>query len=411
MKILLVTQYFWPENFRINDLAVDLQRKGHRVTVLTGQPNYPSGSFFDGYGLFKKTIEQWHGIKIIRAPLVPRGKGGGLRLFINYFSFAVFGSLYGFFRAGRDFDVIFVHEPSPVTVGIPAIVMKRMTGAPILFWVLDIWPESVTAAGAVSHSWIIAPLRQITRWIYSKCDRVLVQSMGFVEHTKGMGVHQDRIRYFPSWAEELYYPIAPSAENNLDLPEGFRIMFAGNIGVAQDFGTILGAAEALKTHQHIKWIIIGSGRMLAWVRNEVHRRGLGHTVYLLGRHPVEKMPTYFAQADALLVSLKKEPIFSLTIPGKIQSYLACGKPVVAMLDGEGARIVREANAGMACPAENIQGLAQTVVSLSQMDKKDLIAMGNNGRAYYEAHFDRAVLFPQLEQWMQELIIKENLSNE
>lgn len=126
---------------------------------------------------------------------------------------------------------------------------------------------------------------------------------------------------------------------------------------------------------------------------------------------MEKMPTYFAQADALLVSLKKEPIFSLTIPGKIQSYLACGKPVVAMLDGEGARIIREANAGMTCPAEDIQGLAQTVVSLSQMDKKDLIAMGNNGRAYYEAHFDSAVLFPQLEQWMQELIIKENLNNE
>lgn len=404
MKILLVTQYFWPENFRINDLAVNFQRQGHQVTVLTGIPNYPAGDFFDGYGLFKRTTEHWCGIKIIRAPLVPRSKGGGLRLAINYFSFAVFASIYGVVRVRGDFDVIFVHEPSPVTVGIPAIVMKKMTGAPILFWVLDIWPESVSAASSVTQPWIIAVLRHITRWIYSRCDLVLLQSIGFMTHAKEMCVPDERVRYFPSWAEELYLPIEPSEENKPDMPDGFRIVFAGNVGVAQDFDAILRAAEILKMDLHINWVIIGDGRMLPWVRNEVRKRGLAQTVHLLGRHPVEKMPEYFAHADALLVSLKKEPIFSSTIPGKIQSYLACGKPVIAMLDGEGARIIREANAGIACPAEDVQAVVQAVVKLSQMDRRELIAMGHNGRKYYEAHFDREVLFPQLEQWMKELMM-------
>lgn len=410
MKILLVTQYFWPENFRVNDLALHLQRQGHQVTVLTGIPNYPAGKFFDGYGLFRRTTELFCGIKIIRAPLMSRGKGGGLRLTVNYFSFALFASIYGIVRVGRNFDVIFVHEPSPVTVGIPAIVLKKITGAPILFWVLDIWPESVSAVGAVTQPWVIEWVRCITRWIYSSCDRVLLQSMGFMKHTIEMGVPVERIRYFPSWAEEFYHPSEPTIENKLDLPDGFRIMFAGNIGVAQDFGTILEAAEILKKDLHIKWIILGDGRMLEWVRKEVHMRGLEQTVHLMGRHPVEKMPEYFAHANALLVSLKKDPIFSLTIPGKIQSYLACGKPVVAMLDGEGARIIREANAGVACPAEDAHALVKAVVQLSQMDRKDLEAMGHNGRKYYETHFDREMLFPLLELWMQELIIDGNVKN-
>jgi len=411
MKILLVTQYFWPENFRINDLAIYLQQRGHQVTVLTGIPNYPSGHFFNGYGFFKKTTEQWHGVKIMRAPLIARGKSGGLRLALNYLSFAIFASFFGLVRVSKDFDIIFVHEPSPITVGFPAIVMKKLTGAPILFWVLDLWPESVSATGAVSQQWIIALLRRVTRWIYSKCDLVLLQSMGFIKHTKEMGVLNGQVRYFPSWAEELYRPIEPTYEAKQSMPEGFCVVFAGNVGVAQDFGTILRAAEILKNDLRIKWVIIGDGRMLPWVRKEVLERGLEQSVHLLGRHPVEKMPKYFSVADVLLVSLKKDPIFSITIPGKIQSYLACGKPVIAMLDGEGARIIREANAGVACPAEDVQALVQAVVELSRLERKDLEVMGKNARQYYETHFDREVLFPQLEQWMRELIIKENLNNE
>lgn len=411
MKILIVTQYFWPENFRINDLALGMQERGHQVTVLTGIPNYPAGDFFPGYGLFRKTAELWQGVKIIRAPLIPRGKGGGLRLAVNYFSFAFFASIWGALRLDKDFDVIFVHEPSPITVGIPAIVMKRVTGAPILFWVLDLWPESVAAAGSVNHPWVFKALRGLTKWIYKHCNYILVQSRGFIGHTKGMGVTEKRIRYFPSWAEALYQPIRGELRADSDLPPGTRIMFAGNIGVSQDFATILDAAEIVKGRLDIHWVIIGDGRMLPWVRREVADRGLAQTVHLLGRHSVEKMPGFFAQADALLVSLKREPIFASTIPGKIQSYLACAKPVIAMLDGEGARIITEAGAGFTCPAEDAQALARVAAELAQKDKCELKTMGDNARLYYEAHFDRETLFPQLEGWMRQLINKGELENE
>ena len=347
----------------------------------------------------------WQGVKIVRAPLIPRGKGGGLRLALNYFSFAIFSSIWGAFRLGKNFDVIFVHEPSPITVGIPAIVMKKISGAPILFWVLDLWPESVAAAGSIQQDWVFKSLARLTKWIYSHCNYVLVQSQGFIGHTKGMGVPVERIRYFPSWAEALYRPIRTELGAVSDLPSGTRIMFAGNIGVAQDFATILDAAGILKDRLDIHWVIIGDGRMLPWVRSEVARRELKQTVHLLGRHPVEKMPEFFAQADALLVSLKREPIFSSTIPGKIQSYLACARPIIAMLDGEGARIVSDAGAGLTCPAEDAQALADAVMVISRKDKNELVAMGNNGRKYYEKHFDREVLFPQLEGWMQDLTIK------
>ncbi len=405
MRILIVSQYFWPENFRINDLALGMRQRGHQVTVLTGTPNYPSGHFYTGYGLFKKTTEMWQGVRVFRSPLISRGKGGGGRLALNYFSFAILASIWGAFRLGRNFDVILVHEPSPITVGIPAIVMKKITGAPILFWVLDLWPESVAAAGSIKQAWVFKALASLTKWIYSHCSYVLVQSQGFIGHTKGMGVPEERIRYFPSWAEALYRPIRAELGAVPDLPSGTRIMFAGNIGVSQDFATILDAAELLKERLEIHWVIIGDGRMLPWVRNEVARRGLEQTVHLLGRHPVEKMPAFFAQADALLVSLKREPIFSSTIPGKIQSYLACARPIIAMLDGEGARIVSDAGAGLTCPAEDAQALADAVLIISRKNKDELVAMGNNGRKYYETHFDREVLFPQLEGWMHELTIK------
>jgi glycosyltransferase involved in cell wall biosynthesis len=401
MNILIVSQYFYPENFRVNDLAVAFVERGHRVTVLTGIPNYPSGRFFEGYGLFGKSLESWRGIEIFRAPLCPRGSGRGIRLALNYLSFAAAASIIAVARLSRNFDVIFVHEPSPITVGIPAIVMKWLCGAPIFFWVLDLWPESVTATSSIKHPIVINILTQLTKRIYSHCHRLLVQSRGFIAHAKSMGVDEARIRYFPSWAEDLYLSEDLIVEDIPALPEGFRIIFAGNIGVAQSFPDLLDAAELLKHRADIQWIIVGDGRMQSWVGEEIERRGLQRTVHLMGRYPVEKMPAFFSQADVLLVSLKKETIFASTIPGKIQSYLAFGKPILAMLDGEGARIVSEAGAGLTCPAENAQALANAAEELAAKSHAELETMGKRGRDYYEINFNRDLLFSKLEKWMQE----------
>lgn len=412
MKILIVTQYFWPENFRINDLALGLLESGHEVTVLTGIPNYPVGQFFPGYGWFRKRREDFSGVNVIRVPLIPRGHGGGLRLTLNYLSFVLFASLLGPVLCRGRFDLIFVYEPSPITVGLPAIVLKKLKRAPVMFWVLDLWPESLAATGAVTSPRVLNGVRRLVHFIYRHCDRVLVQSRAFVEPVVQAGAARGKILYFPNWAESLFQSRnTDEAVIGADMfPQGFRVMFAGNVGVAQDFPTILAAAELLRAETDIHWLIVGDGRMLAWVQEEVERRALTQTVHLLGQHPLELMPQFFDQADVMLVTLKREVIFSLTIPGKLQSYLAYGKPVVAALDGAGAQVVEEAHAGRTCAAEDPQALAQAVLAMRQASKAERTAMGQNGQAYYAKNFERAMLLSRLQQWMQELTVETRTSH-
>ncbi len=402
MHVLIVTQYFWPEDFRINDLALGLKERGHAVEVLTGLPNYPSGSFFPGYGWGGPYRDDFHGIPVWRSPLVPRGNASGWRLAINYLSFALLACLRGLFACRRPFDVILVFEVSPVTVGIPARMMKALTGAKLFFWVFDLWPESLSATGAVRSKRILNWAGKLTRWIYRGCDRILMQSKAFRQSVINYGARDDQIRYFPSFAEKLYRPLClpAAAPEHALLPRGFRVMFAGNIGKSQDFETILAAAELTRTQPHIQWVVLGDGRQRAWVAAEIQRRQLAN-VRLLGHFPKARMPAFFSFADVMLVSLRREPIFALTIPAKIQAYLACGKAIVASLDGEGARIIEEAKAGVVVPAESPVELAQAVCRLSGQNPEQLGAMGRNARHYYEAHFSRAHLLDEFEGWLRE----------
>lgn len=403
MHILIVSQYFWPENFRINDLSLGLMEKGHQVTVLTGIPNYPEGRFFPGYGFFKNNRENYQGVKVIRVPLIPRGNGGGLRLALNYISYAFFASILSPFVCRGKFDLIFVCQLSPVMVGLPALVLKRLKHAPIMFWIQDLWPESLSATGAIKSKKALKVVEKLVRFIYSGCDLILVQSRAFSPSIEKEGVDPCRIAYFPNSAEELYKPV----EVELDAPErsmipaGFCVMFAGNIGAAQDFETILSAAEQLKEYADIHWVIVGDGRMRPWVEAQIDERGLTETVHLLGRHPVELMPRFFSIADVMLVTLKKEYIFSLTIPSKVQSYLACAKPIIAALDGEGARVIEESGAGVTCSAENPQALAEAVLKMYRLTEADLHDIGLRGRRYFEQHFERTVLLERLNNWIKE----------
>ncbi len=405
MNILIVSQYFWPENFRINDLALGLKKRGHRVTVLTGVPNYPEGRFFDGYGIFNRRVEEYKGVKVLRTPLISRGNSKGIRLALNYLSFAFFACIEAPFRCRGKFDLIFVYQTSPVTIGLPALLLKKMRSVPIFFWVQDLWPESLSATGAVQSKKILKMVDKLVRFIYSGCDRILIQSSAFSPSIESLGVESDRILYFPNSAEEFYKPVEVehNASERAVLPDGFRILFAGNIGVAQDFATILKAAEKLKDFPDIHWIVLGDGRMRPWVEVQLKERSLTKTVHLLGRYPVEAMPRFFSLADALLVTLKKEPIFALTIPSKVQSYLACAKPIIAALDGEGARVIEEAGAGLTCPAEDSDSLAKAVLSLygKSLDERRLI--GEMGRRYFEKNFEREILLNQLENLMKEFV--------
>jgi glycosyltransferase involved in cell wall biosynthesis len=404
MHILIVSQYFWPENFRVNDLAVGLIERGHKVTVLTGIPNYPAGRFFKGYGLFKTDRDEYKGIRILRAPLVSRGSGKGIRLALNYVSFIITASIVGFFRCREKYDLIFVCQLSPVTVGLPALLLKKARKIPILFWVLDLWPESLSATGAIGSSWFLSQVDKLVSFIYNRCDKIVVASKGYLTSVTEKGISVDRTGYLPNWYEPEYF-----GRNKLKddpkigkLPEGFCVMFAGNIGVAQDFETILKAVAILRPYQDIYWVIVGDGRRYEWVRKQVALQGLEDTVHLLGRHPPERMYAFFAQADTMLVTLKADPAFGLTVPGKIQSYMACGRPIVASLDGEGAKLISESGAGLVSAAEDAEGLANSVKTLFRMPKRERERMGLRGKEYCNQNFDREILIDRVVKWMRDL---------
>ena len=400
MRILIVTQYFWPENFKINDIALALKERGHEVLILTGKPNYPNGKFTKGYTFFNKRIEFWNGIKIYRSPIIPRGKGKGIQLFVNYISFSIFASIKLLFIKNK-FDKIFVYEPSPITVGIPGIVAKYKFKAPLYFWVQDLWPESISAAGGINNKSVIAVLDWLTRFIYKHSKKVLVQSKAFIPYILNQNTEKDKLVYYPNSTENYYKVLSTDQELLKTLPKGIKLLFAGNIGEAQSFDTLLKAASILKKELiDVKWIILGDGRMKGYVNQKIKELNLEDNFYMLGAFPSTEMPKYFSCVDALLVSLKKDPIFALTIPSKIQSYLACGKPIITSLDGEGSKIIEEANAGFTSPSEDCEGLVANIKKFLTLSNEEQKTLGQNGRAYFNIEFEREILVDRLEKILE-----------
>lgn len=396
MRILIVTQYFWPENFKINSLALDLKKRGHDIVVLTGLPNYPEGKIFSGYSFFNNRSEKWNDIKIYRSKLIPRSQSGAFRLLFNYVSFAFFASIK-VFSIKEVFDKILVYEPSPITVGIPAIIAKKVLKADIYFWVQDLWPESLTDAGGIKNKVILNLSENLTKYIYDHSRVILIQSKAFRNYIENQGINGNKIHYFPN-PTESFYKVEPQSDSlMINFPKGFNILFAGNIGEAQSFGTLIEAALLLKKKDYpIYWNIIGDGRQKNYYQQKVIEYNLQDNFIFYGSFPPEEMPKLFTCVDVLLVSLKKSKIFSLTIPSKMQSYLACGKPILGSIDGEGGRIIMEANAGFACEAEDSFCLSEALIKLYNMSPDDRNALGSNARRYFEAEFDNEILLDNLE---------------
>lgn len=404
MRILVVSQYFWPENFRVNDLVKEWGQRGHEVTVLTGIPNYPTGRVFAAYRKQPNAFTQYAGANVVRVPVLSRGNSR-LRLMLNYFSFVLAASIFGLWRLrGMKADVIFVFEPSPVTVGLPAILLSKIKKAPIVFWVLDLWPDTLAAVGAVSSTYVLRWVGNVVRFIYDRCTLVLGQSHAFLDSIALYCNDRSKIRYFPNWSEDLF-----AVENVKPAPEipravnQFTVMFAGNIGVAQDMPAVLDAVEHLKDNSDIRWVIVGDGRKFKWLQSEVVKRGLQDLILLPGSFPVEYMPSFYAHADALLVSLKRDPVFSMTIPGKVQSCLMAGIPLLGMLDGQGAAVIRDANAGITCAAGDGAGLARAIISLMAMTPSEREQLALNGRKYAQREFGREQLMDRIEMLLVEAV--------
>ncbi len=380
----MVSQHFYPENFRFNDLVFDLA-KDCDVTVLTAIPNYPEGSFFTGYKIFSPIVEYVRGVNIIRVPIIPRGNSK-LKLALNYFSFMVIGSIYGIFLGlFVSFERVLVCQTSPIFMALPAIIYKFLRKIPVTLWITDLWPESLVATNTIKNHSFINMLEQVVRWIYQNVDSILVSCKGFESSIRSKHPSA-KIEYFPYWAEEFYKRVLPDPE--FKFSDSFKLMFAGNIGTAQNLGLLAEAVSKLDESISIEVIIVGDGRGRTILENAIDRFGVRHKFNFIGSFPPERMPALFAHADALYLSLRKDPIFEITVPSKLQSYMACGKPVLASIDGEAAQIITEAGCGFVAPAEELNGLINAISKMARMKSEDLQKLGDNSEKYYKQYFNR-----------------------
>lgn len=389
MRVLIWTQYFWPENFHINAVVRNLHAQGIEVSVLTGKPNYPEGKIFDGYKALGIQREDYFGIEVIRIPLRQRGKNSGKGMALNYLSFIVSGYLFApYALRGKAFDVVFVYAPSPLLQALPAVYMAWLKRTPLVLWVQDIWPDALVATGFIKSRWILAMVGLAVRYIYRFSDSILIQSEAFRESVERWTGRRERIRFFPNSAEEIsLQPTNPIVNANLaqEVATNFSVVFAGNIGTAQSCETILGAAKLLQDVYAIKFYLVGSGSMTDSISQSIAYSGLTN-VFMTGRVPAEDMSSIFTSASVLLLTLRDESVLSLTIPSKLQSYLAAGKPIITSCNGEAARVVTKAKAGLSCPAGDASALADAVLKLFQMSAEERLRLGENGRAYFEAHY-------------------------
>lgn len=403
ISVAFVSQYFFPEQFSLNAMAEDLVLRGHKLTVLTGVPNYGLESFFDGYSNRKRRDEDWRGARVLRAWSVSRGKSR-LRLLLNYLTFPITGTWMAYRRFRQRPDVIFVSLLSPIFQAVPAIFLSWYHRVPLVYWVQDIWPESAIHTLRLRNRFAISGLNAVCRWIFRRADLVLVQSEAFPPMVTRYGVPADQIRVLPNTAPQMYQPLnASSAPQICDLmPKAeFTLMFGGNIGESQDFDMLLEVACLLRDCEVLHWVIIGSGRDLNRVRAKVAELGLEDRFHLLGRYYEEDMPRFFAQADALIVSLRENDIFNLTVPYKIQCYMACGKPILAAIAGEGARVIRQSAGGIVVNPSQPAEMAEAIHRFMDLSPDARKNMGRQARSYFDRHYMSDVVYGNLERWLLE----------
>ena len=393
MKILVLCQHYYPEPFRLPDICETLARRGHDVTVVTGTPNYPEGEIYAGYEKGARADETLNGVRVHRCPLIPR-KTGTLYRVLNYYSF-VLSSQWYLWRCKESFDVVFVNQLSPVMMAQAGLSWAKRHSKKCVLYCLDQWPESLLAGGIRKDSLVYKIFLKVSRNIYRRADDLLVSSRGFVNYFRQVLKLEDkRIRYLPQYAEDMFDELPAAAEKKA----GVDFMFAGNVGALQSVETIVEAAKLLKDNTQIRIHIVGGGIALDHCKELA--AGLGNITFH-GRHDVTEMPSFYAMADAMLITMKDDPVLSATLPGKVQTYMAAGKPVLGAIGGETARVVNdEAQCGMCCTPENAQELAQIMLRIAQDDELRG-RFSENARRYYQQYFRKEQFFDMLETVLRE----------
>lgn len=394
--ILVVSQYFYPEQFRINDICQEWVKRGFKVTVITGIPNYPEGKYYEGYGILKKRKETWNGIDIIRIPLIPRGKSK-IGLVCNYLSFPVSGFIWNLLSNIKA-DYVFNFETSPMTQTLIAVWYAQKHKVPCYLYVQDLWPEAVETVTGIHNPFIIKPLDTMVRYIYKHCDKIFCTSPSFVQDICKRGVDKKKVYYWPQYAEEFYQPAEKHSVPEIEDDDSFKIIFTGNIGYAQGLDSIPKAAKILKSKgANVKFYIVGDGRYKQELIKEISYAGVDDMVILIGRHPAKRIPEFLACCDVAYVSFMNDSLFSKTIPAKVQSYMACGMPVLAASEGETNRIVQKADCGLCSHIGDEVSLAENVEKMMSMERAELERMGKNAREFCNRYFSKKVLMDKMDE--------------
>lgn len=400
MRILVFSQYFYPENFRINILCRELVRRDHEVTVVTGYPQYPIGRIYDGYGFDIPYETQWEGVTICRVKVHPRGKGllGMLRNTVDY----VVAANRWVKKCTERYDAVYVFEVSPVTVGLPAVSYKRKFGVPMFFNLQDLWPENVEEVLGIRFAPLTWLINRIVDRIYTASNKILCTSNGFVENLKQRGVPAEKLVFWPQFCPEP--ELTGMKKPEIYGKDTCNIVFAGNLGDAQGLDLMVEAAAEL-TDTNICWYLVGDGRARPRLEQLVKEKNLEDRVFFVGRVDAHEADRYVHFADCAYLSFQNNKIFNMTLPAKLQTYLACGTPILAAAGGESAKVVGENGIGFVC-RQDVKALVEAARKVAAMTAEQRQEKSEAARAYYEENYTMDRLVTELESMLTEEIKKQ-----
>ncbi|MBK5500704.1 glycosyltransferase family 4 protein [Peribacillus sp. TH14] len=396
--ILVIAQYFYPEQFRINDICTEWVNRGYKVTVVTGIPNYPQGKYYDGYGMFKKRKEMYNGIEIIRIPLIPRGNTS-IMLALNYLSFVISGFFWKLFTKIKA-DYVFIFEVSPMTQALPGVWYAKKEKIPCYLYVQDLWPENVEIITGITNKHIIGAIGKMVDYIYARCTKIFTTSNSFVESIEKRNVPRELIEYWPQYAEDFYRPLEKESIAEIPNDDAFNLIFAGNIGNAQGLDILPKVAVLIKGKQlnrNIRFNIVGDGRYKETLVEMVKSNNVDDMFNFIPKQPANRIPEFMAACNSAFLCLTNSPLFAMTIPAKLQSYMACGIPIIASADGETSQIIKESNAGLSSPAGDVQKLTEIIIELSSKSSKELEQIGFNAKNYYDKNFNKEELLNRMDE--------------
>ena len=396
--IFVVAQYYYPEQFRTNDVCAEWVRRGYRVTVLTGIPNYPAGKFFDGYSLFKNRREVHDGVEIIRVPVIPRGKNR-IMLTLNYFSFMFFAALWCMFTNIKP-DLVFSFETSPIFQVIPAVRFAKKRNIPCYVYALDLWPESFQIMTGIKNALMVKLVCAAVDYVYKRSTRIFVPSRAYIDPVADRNVEREKIVYWPQYAEDILPARMKQPSEKIPDDGSFNIIFAGNLGFAQGLDALPKAAAelaALKPKRRVVFNIVGDGRYRDRLLEEIDKCGVGYMFRFHGRCRADEVPAYLAACDAAYLGYMPNALFEKAVPAKLQTYMACAMPIIACAEGESARIINESACGMTCACSDYKALARIIAGFAQLGEDELGCMSSNSLGYCRENFSKKELMDAMDE--------------